>query len=65
MNFGIPIFYAVSQIAENVKNIYGLHTVTISRAHFWFCRFRKSGNFDVKIASRRGSPIVKNINEIT
>ena len=42
-----------SQAAENVNNVYGPDAVTANHAQFWFRRFR-SGNFDVKDASRSG-----------
>ncbi|KAG5344650.1 SETMR methyltransferase, partial [Acromyrmex charruanus] len=60
-----------SQAAENVNSVYGpdtVHshvsdTVTANHAQFWFRRFR-SGNFDVKDASRSGRPIVENVDKI-
>lgn len=52
-----------SQAAENMNNVYGPDTVTANHAQYWFRRFR-SGNFDVKDASRSGRPVVKNVDKI-
>lgn len=52
-----------SQAAENVNSVYGPDTITVNHAQFWFRRFR-SGNFDVKDASRSGRPVVQNVDKI-
>ncbi|GFU28890.1 histone-lysine N-methyltransferase SETMAR [Trichonephila clavipes] len=52
------------QAAEIVNGVYGPDTVTVNYVQFCFRRFR-SGIFDVKVAPRRGRPVVKNVDKIT
>ncbi|GFV37063.1 histone-lysine N-methyltransferase SETMAR [Trichonephila clavipes] len=53
-----------SQVAEIANGVYVPDAATANYVQFWFRQFR-SGIFDVKDASRKGRPVVKNVNKIT
>ncbi|XP_070528296.1 histone-lysine N-methyltransferase SETMAR-like [Cardiocondyla obscurior] len=53
----------VSQAVKIVNDVYGLVTVTVNYAQFWFRRFR-CGNFDVKDAPRIERPVIENSDKI-
>lgn len=53
----------VSHARENICAVYGPDTISIAAAKRWFARFR-SGNFDVKDASRTGRPSVGKVDKI-
>ena len=46
-----------------MNGVYGADTITANYLQFWFRRFR-SGNFDVKVAPRKGRPVVANVDKI-